>query len=165
MYKLVRKFYGYRNFLSNHFKAILQNMFMQYSARLQRRIALTFALKKIIRQFKKIFVVQVYMKVEDWHVYMFEVSINPEYGVYANVELTVDATNAADVNGSMEAFENSNTISDWSIDTDCNIFHQMKSLNSILRCFHYVCANKLPFKDAFKCANHNNAFPTTFHLR
>ena len=45
----------------------------------------------------------------------FELIVDPEYGVYAEVTLTVDATNADDVDSSIAAFEVS-AGDDWSVD-------------------------------------------------
>ena len=44
--------------------------------------------------------------------------IDPEYGVYANVELIVDATNTDNVNTSMDRVEEAFS-KEWSVDTQC----------------------------------------------
>lgn len=46
---------------------------------------------------------------------MIELNIDPEYGVYADVTLTVDATNVEDTNSSIESFESSFE-DQWNVD-------------------------------------------------
>ena len=48
-------------------------------------------------------------------VVIFEISVDPEYGIYAEVNLVVDATNVPDVNSSMENF-GVITGDEWSVD-------------------------------------------------
>ena len=48
-------------------------------------------------------------------VVIFEISVDPEYGIYAEVNLVVDATNVPDVNASIEDFGDA-TGSEWSVD-------------------------------------------------
>ena len=50
---------------------------------------------------------------------MFEAKITPEYGIYANVELIVDATNTDNVNKSMQELEEQLEAKDWSVKTEC----------------------------------------------
>eukprot|EP00493_Phyllostaurus_siculus_P023565 UN23901 len=44
----------------------------------------------------------------------FEIQLDPEYGVFADVKLTVDATNVEDPNASIESFE-ANFDDQWNI--------------------------------------------------
>ena len=46
---------------------------------------------------------------------MFEVVVDPDYGIYADVQLIVDATNADDVDAGIENFE-TNVDEEWSVE-------------------------------------------------
>ena len=51
------------------------------------------------------------------HIYVCEVIIAPEFGVTADVQLTIDATNTDDVNASIEAFENVASV-EWEVESE-----------------------------------------------
>ena len=46
-----------------------------------------------------------------------DVSLDPSFGVYASVSLTVDSTNTDDVNASVDAFEVA-VSDDWTVDSE-----------------------------------------------
>ena len=48
---------------------------------------------------------------------IFEVTVDPEYGIYANVELIVDATNTDNVNTSIDKIESA-FVEEWQVKTD-----------------------------------------------
>ena len=51
----------------------------------------------------------------------FEINITPGYGVQADVQLTIDTTNAEDIDASIDAFV-SNFDEDWEVIAECILF-------------------------------------------
>ena len=50
---------------------------------------------------------------------MCEVRVDPDYGVYASIDLIIDSSTTSDVDSSVEDFEE--IFDDWSVISECNI--------------------------------------------
>ena len=77
----------------------------------------------------------------------FEINITPDYGVQADVQLTIDTTNADDIDASIDAFE-AHYAEDWEVIAEC------KNFQNKIQQFLYLLSNLHIIRTDLNTINH-----------